>query len=48
LFNKKKNTKRTRYGMTLAMLGIAEEMKGFGVAANSIWPRTLIERYRFT
>ena len=41
------NQTKKRYGMTLAMLGIAEEMKGYGVAANSIWPRTLIERFSF-
>jgi hypothetical protein len=29
--------------MTLCALGIAQEMKGVGVAANSIWPKTLIE-----
>lgn len=30
-------------GMTMAAIGIAQEMKGKGVAANSIWPVTLIE-----
>jgi citronellol/citronellal dehydrogenase len=31
-----------KYGMSLCTLGLAEEMKGRGVAANSLWPRTII------
>jgi len=33
----------SKFGMTLGALGIAQEYKGKGVAANSIWPNTLIE-----
>lgn len=33
----------SKMGMTMAAIGIAQEMKGKGVAANSIWPVTLIE-----
>ncbi len=33
----------SKYGMTLGALGIAQEYKGRGVAANAIWPNTLIE-----
>ena len=31
-----------KYGMSLVTLGLAEELKDFGVAANSLWPRTTI------
>lgn len=31
-----------KYGMSLVTLGLAEELKGDGVAANSLWPRTTI------
>lgn len=31
-----------KYGMSLVTLGLAEELKGAGIAANSLWPRTLI------
>ena len=31
-----------KYGMSLCTLGFAEEFKGFGIAANSLWPRTTI------
>jgi citronellol/citronellal dehydrogenase len=31
-----------KYGMTLAALGFASELKGDGVASNTLWPRTLI------
>lgn len=31
-----------KYGMSLCTLGLAEEMRGRGVAANSLWPRTII------
>jgi NAD(P)-dependent dehydrogenase (short-subunit alcohol dehydrogenase family) len=33
----------SKFGMTLGALGISQEYKGKGVAANSIWPKTLIE-----
>ncbi len=31
-----------KYGMSLVTLGLAEELRDRGVAANSLWPRTLI------
>ena len=31
-----------KYGMSLVTLGLAEELKGKGIAANSLWPRTTI------
>lgn len=31
-----------KYGMSLCTLGWAEELRGHGIAANSLWPRTLI------
>jgi citronellol/citronellal dehydrogenase len=31
-----------KYGMSLCTLGLAEELKEKGVAANSLWPRTII------
>ena len=31
-----------KYGMSLTTLGFAEEFKALGIAANSLWPRTLI------
>jgi citronellol/citronellal dehydrogenase len=31
-----------KYGMSLCTLGLAEELKGRAIAANSLWPRTLI------
>jgi citronellol/citronellal dehydrogenase len=31
-----------KYGMSLCTLGLAEELAGDGIAANSLWPRTLI------
>lgn len=33
----------SKYGMTLSALGIAQEYKQFNIAANSIWPNTLIK-----
>lgn len=33
----------SKYGMTLSALGIAQEYKTFNVAANAIWPKTLIK-----
>src|SRR4029450_11020890 len=32
----------SKYGMTLATLGIAEEVREYHIAVNSLWPRTLI------
>lgn len=32
-----------KYGMSLCTLGLAAELKDDGVAANSLWPRTLID-----
>lgn len=32
-----------KFGMSLCTLGWAEEFKEFGIAANSLWPRTLID-----
>ena len=31
-----------KYGMSLAVLGLAEELKGDGIAVNALWPRTTI------
>src|SRR3984893_8557756 len=31
-----------KYGMSLCTLGFAEEFKKYGIAANSLWPRTMI------
>jgi len=31
-----------KFGMTMATLGIAAELAGDGIAANTLWPRTLI------
>lgn len=32
----------SKYGMTLATLGLAEELREYRIAVNSLWPRTLI------
>lgn len=32
----------SKFGMTMCALGFAEELKPFGIAANALWPRTLI------
>ncbi len=32
----------SKYGMSMATLGMAEELKEAGVAVNSLWPRTII------
>ena len=32
----------SKYGMSLCTLGMAEELKPFGIAVNSLWPRTTI------
>jgi citronellol/citronellal dehydrogenase len=31
-----------KYGMSLCTLGLAEEHRGVGIAANSLWPRTTV------
>ena len=31
-----------KYGMSMCVLGMAEEFRGQGIAVNSLWPRTLI------
>jgi citronellol/citronellal dehydrogenase len=31
-----------KFGMTLCALGIAEEMRGVGIASNTLWPRTTV------
>lgn len=32
----------SKYGMSLCTIGLAEELRDDGIAANSLWPRTLI------
>ncbi len=32
-----------KYGMSMCVLGMAEEFKGRGVAVNALWPRTVIQ-----
>jgi len=31
-----------KYGMSMCVLGMAEELKGDGIAVNALWPRTVI------
>lgn len=31
-----------KYGMSMCVLGMAEEFKGEGIAVNALWPRTLV------
>jgi citronellol/citronellal dehydrogenase len=31
-----------KYGMSLCVLGMAEELRGAGIAVNALWPRTVI------
>ncbi|EFL08963.1 cis-2,3-dihydrobiphenyl-2,3-diol dehydrogenase [Streptomyces sp. AA4] len=33
----------SKYGMSLCTIGLAEELKADGIAANSLWPRTLTD-----
>jgi len=33
----------SKYGMSMCTLGLAHELAGVGIAANSLWPRTLID-----
>ena len=32
----------SKYGMSMVMLGLSEELRGAGIACNALWPRTLI------
>lgn len=32
-----------KFGMSLVTLGLSEELRAFGIAANSLWPRTAID-----
>ena len=32
----------SKYGMSMCTLGMSEELKGLGIAVNSLWPRTTI------
>ena len=32
-----------KYGMTLCVLGMAEEFRADGIAVNALWPRTAID-----
>ncbi len=32
----------SKYGMSLCVLGMAEELRGKGIAVNALWPRTVI------
>jgi len=32
-----------KYGMSMCVLGMAEELRGDGVAVNALWPRTAID-----
>jgi citronellol/citronellal dehydrogenase len=31
-----------KFGMTLCALGVAEEMRQYGIASNTLWPRTMV------
>jgi citronellol/citronellal dehydrogenase len=31
-----------KYGMSMCVLGMAEELRGRGIAVNALWPRTAI------
>lgn len=32
----------SKFGMSMATLGLAEELRAYGIAVNSLWPKTLI------
>ncbi|THJ33249.1 NAD(P)-dependent oxidoreductase [Lampropedia aestuarii] len=32
----------SKYGMSMVMLGLAEELRGAGIACNALWPRTTV------
>jgi citronellol/citronellal dehydrogenase len=42
-FNKHTAYTIAKYGMSLVTLGLSEELRPFGIAANSLWPRTAID-----
>ncbi len=33
----------TKYAMSMCVLGLAEELKGDGIAVNALWPRTTVD-----
>jgi citronellol/citronellal dehydrogenase len=33
----------SKYGMTMCTIGMSAELKGVGIAVNSLWPRTIID-----
>lgn len=35
----------SKYGMTLISHGLAEEMRDYNIAVNSLWPETMVESY---
>lgn len=35
----------SKFGMTMTALGLAEELRGTGVHATALWPKTIIESY---
>src|SRR5712691_4350888 len=37
-----------KYGMSLCVIGMAEEFRGEGIAVNALWPRTTIETAAIT
>jgi citronellol/citronellal dehydrogenase len=36
-----------KYGMSLCVLGMAEEFRSDGIGVNALWPRTVIARPRW-
>ncbi|MFZ8521045.1 short chain dehydrogenase, partial [Staphylococcus aureus] len=32
----------SKFGMSMCMLGLSEELRGDGIACNTLWPRTTI------
>lgn len=42
-FNKHTAYTIAKYGMSLVTLGLSEELREFGIAANALWPRTAID-----
>ena len=37
-----------KYGMSMCVLGMAEELKSDGIAVNALWPRTGEDRLVYT
>lgn len=35
----------SKFGMTMVALGLAQEMKSYGIAGTALWPKTVIESY---